>query len=804
MAAPTHRRASGSIEGVPKKAQSDLQSTAPVVSAGTKAKPNPSHTRGIVPPPKPSKTNKPSHPMQQQHPGVAMGMPMPMPYGLPPPAGSSAATGFVPPSMMGAPAYPGASIPAPPHMAAFTSGKLPPGYKWVSIDPPKLPFALPPPPYTLTKPTASFPALIGNALRAAQHGALSLAEIFSYLVLAYPYFQSSTPPDAWKVAVKQTLESCPAFALVKPDKSKLPHGTPLPPSMWMIREDHKKYFVDGEYTKPAQEKSKAPSSVTASSSPIKREPDASSDVEATARRVKKPLSSSSSHSVSSGSRFSQEESSASSAPEPSSSKQSAAPALAPPKPKPAPSAAAAPLKAPSSTKKAKAPPQPQFYPGMPMFAPYPGFFMPPMPGMPPHTMPGMPGMPMMPGFMPPMPAQTPKKGSRNQNFAAPHPHFMPMGMPMPGMPMPGLPMPAPPRPAPAAVAPKPKKQTQPQPQRVPPPAPTTVADSDEEMAEATEPEVDLPARTPSPIPKVRGLRAHGTAPPDLSPSTRSPGRKMPPPPAVAKDRHAPRSRPPIIPSSSPVNAKKLMAMLNGGEESDSSSSEDERDPELARRLQLHTHNSAAGDLAPATPLQAAATLSLGSGRLRASASGSAGATASLMERMLDAQASPLRGMQRPTTGRTPAGSPAVDIARAMRTPSLMERTLARKAAEIRAKKLHGTPVAAPPPPRAQVDEDDDVTEEPTPSPEKALPLPFVFADQTKLPTISPMAIMMPGYLEGLQGPVAIRRADDADEEDEGFRSSNTSPGVPLAQMLAKQKNVVRKVCCFAGVVLDQC
>jgi hypothetical protein len=125
----------------------------------------------------------------------------------------------------------------------------------------------------------------------------------------------------------------------------------------------------------------------------------------------------------------------------------------------------------------------------------------------------------------------------------------------------------------------------------------------------------------------------------------------------------------------------------------------------------------------------------------------------------------------------------------------MERTLARKAAVARERLLAATATDddEEPEPELVAAPDDDSQEspaEPTPSPVKVA-VPAVQELQMPVDTISPLALLKPGFYTDASGVVI------PDEDDEGYRSSHSSPGVPLAQVLAgrsKKGHVPQKVC----------
>lgn len=80
-----------------------------------------------------------------------------------------------------------------------------------------LPFKLPPPPYSHTKPDLPYAALIGQAILASPEHRLTLQEIYDYITIVYPHFKRNE--QTWMNSIRHVLSTTIVFRKVQRDRA---------------------------------------------------------------------------------------------------------------------------------------------------------------------------------------------------------------------------------------------------------------------------------------------------------------------------------------------------------------------------------------------------------------------------------------------------------------------------------------------------------------------------------------------------------------------------------------------------------
>ncbi|KAI0642164.1 hypothetical protein C8Q79DRAFT_929179 [Trametes meyenii] len=104
----------------------------------------------------------------------------------------------------------------------------------------RLPYVLPPGPYTTAKPELSYAAIIGQAILASPGHALALQDIYEFITTVYPYYRRGEP--TWMNSVRHALSTMAVFRKVQRERSE---GK----SLWAVWERDLPCFEGGGFKK---------------------------------------------------------------------------------------------------------------------------------------------------------------------------------------------------------------------------------------------------------------------------------------------------------------------------------------------------------------------------------------------------------------------------------------------------------------------------------------------------------------------------------------------------------------------------
>ena len=104
----------------------------------------------------------------------------------------------------------------------------------------KLPYQLPPGPYSKKKPDLSYAALIGQAVLSSPEHRLTLQEIYDWITIVYPYFQRNEA--TWMNSIRHVLSTTVCFRKVPRDRS-------LGRTQWAIWDCDLDCFANGNFRK---------------------------------------------------------------------------------------------------------------------------------------------------------------------------------------------------------------------------------------------------------------------------------------------------------------------------------------------------------------------------------------------------------------------------------------------------------------------------------------------------------------------------------------------------------------------------
>ncbi|KAG9309517.1 hypothetical protein JVU11DRAFT_10490 [Chiua virens] len=104
----------------------------------------------------------------------------------------------------------------------------------------KLPYTLPPGPYSKKKPELSYAALIGQAVLSSPEHRLTLQEIYDWITIVYPYFQRNE--TTWMNSIRHVLSTTVCFRKVPRDRS-------LGRTQWAIWDCDLECFANGNFRK---------------------------------------------------------------------------------------------------------------------------------------------------------------------------------------------------------------------------------------------------------------------------------------------------------------------------------------------------------------------------------------------------------------------------------------------------------------------------------------------------------------------------------------------------------------------------
>ncbi|KAH6915883.1 forkhead box protein I1 [Coprinopsis sp. MPI-PUGE-AT-0042] len=153
-------------------------------------------------------------------------------------AGRKIASPLHPPSPMVASSSPPPSSPVPHHVD-LVSSPGPMGSSPVK-DHDKLPFKLPPGPYSPKKPDLSYAALVGQAILASADHRLTLQEIYDFITIVYPHYKRGE--TTWMNSIRHVLSTTACFRKVPRDRS-------VGRTLWAIYDEDLECFKGGGFKK---------------------------------------------------------------------------------------------------------------------------------------------------------------------------------------------------------------------------------------------------------------------------------------------------------------------------------------------------------------------------------------------------------------------------------------------------------------------------------------------------------------------------------------------------------------------------
>lgn len=104
----------------------------------------------------------------------------------------------------------------------------------------KLPYKLPPGPYSKKKPELSYAALIGQAVLSSPEHRLTLQEIYDWITIVYPYFHRNE--TTWMNSIRHVLSTTVCFR-------KAPRDRSLGRTQWAIWDCDLECFANGNFRK---------------------------------------------------------------------------------------------------------------------------------------------------------------------------------------------------------------------------------------------------------------------------------------------------------------------------------------------------------------------------------------------------------------------------------------------------------------------------------------------------------------------------------------------------------------------------
>lgn len=106
----------------------------------------------------------------------------------------------------------------------------------------QLPYDLPEGPYSDQKPTASYSALIGQAILRSPAHRLTLQEIYAYISTVYPHYKRNTSDKTWETSIRHVLSTSACFR-------KVPRPRTQGRTLWAIFDDDVPCFKNGGFNK---------------------------------------------------------------------------------------------------------------------------------------------------------------------------------------------------------------------------------------------------------------------------------------------------------------------------------------------------------------------------------------------------------------------------------------------------------------------------------------------------------------------------------------------------------------------------
>ncbi|KAF9005937.1 hypothetical protein BDQ17DRAFT_1352423 [Cyathus striatus] len=104
----------------------------------------------------------------------------------------------------------------------------------------RLPYKLPPGPYSQNKPDMSYAALVGQAILSSPEHRLTLQEIYDWITIVYPYYKRGE--TTWMNSIRHVLSTTIVFRKVPRDRS-------VGRTLWAIWDEDLECFKDGGFKK---------------------------------------------------------------------------------------------------------------------------------------------------------------------------------------------------------------------------------------------------------------------------------------------------------------------------------------------------------------------------------------------------------------------------------------------------------------------------------------------------------------------------------------------------------------------------
>ncbi|KAG7093592.1 hypothetical protein E1B28_007258 [Marasmius oreades] len=104
----------------------------------------------------------------------------------------------------------------------------------------RLPYTLPPGPYSPNKPDLSYAALLGQAILSSSDHRLTLQEIYDWITIVYPYFKRGE--TTWMNSIRHVLSTTACFRKVIRDRS-------LGRTQWAVWDEDLECFKNGGFRK---------------------------------------------------------------------------------------------------------------------------------------------------------------------------------------------------------------------------------------------------------------------------------------------------------------------------------------------------------------------------------------------------------------------------------------------------------------------------------------------------------------------------------------------------------------------------
>ncbi|KAF9054381.1 hypothetical protein BJ165DRAFT_1607095 [Panaeolus papilionaceus] len=152
-------------------------------------------------------------------------------------ASNSKANSPLPPSSP-PPASSPVSSPIRPVNLVSSPGPMGPAPKEGEYD--KLPYTLPPGPYSTVKPDLSYAALVGRAILSSPEHRLTLQEIYDWITIVFPYYKRGE--TTWMNSIRHVLSTTVCFRKVPRDRS-------VGRTLWAIYEEDLECFKGGGFKK---------------------------------------------------------------------------------------------------------------------------------------------------------------------------------------------------------------------------------------------------------------------------------------------------------------------------------------------------------------------------------------------------------------------------------------------------------------------------------------------------------------------------------------------------------------------------